>query len=176
MSPPNQKPYPVDSQVHISGSMELKFKNILKSIEKKDQTPLTSEKFPSFSGHRGPYYEIRFIPSDFSKKSASLYVDVAQSYLRKKAKSKSHSAVEIPAINITVSLAYLIESTGNSISDKREIKSVSVQTEKRKIDSQAELQKKVVVASFPQLVSHAELNLSETEGRSLVILVKMCYQ
>ena len=174
-TPPKGKPYPVDSEVNISGSMIVKAKNVLKSIEKKDQTPLTSEKFPTFNGHRGPLYEIRFIPSDFSRKNASLYVDVAQSYLRKKSK-KGHSIVEIPAMNVTVSVLHQIsEGSGSFTSNRREIKSVSVPVEAKSFDSRNELQNKVVVASFPQLVSHAELQPEGevVQGQALIIRVNM---
>ena len=175
MSPPTQKPLPVVSEVMLSGSMKIKVKNILKSIEKNDQVPFTSSEFPCVKGHpHGPRYQIRFFPSNFSKeKSSALYIDVAKSYLHKKAKRKleHHRMVEIPPMDITVHLTY--GSEGASC-EGQEIKMEKVETDMKTIDSisRGESSKRLVVASFPQLVSHADLNLPEAlaEGRSLLVI------
>lgn len=169
LSPPMQKPYPVVSQVNISGEMPINGKTFLKSIKKNIQKPLTSEEFPSYKEHRGPRYEMRFFPSNFGKGSVSLYIDVAQAYLRKKSKSTEHSVVEIPKMSITVTLFLCNEGAGGS----KEIKSVSITTEKKEIDSRSKAAETAVIASFPKLVSHTELNLSETEGQGIVICVNM---
>ena len=179
------KSYPTFCQVNISGHMSIKVKSILKSIEKNCTTPFTSETFPPLNGH-GPCFEMRFYHSDFSRKSASLYIDVAQSYLRKKSKNKKHSdnIIEIPAMNVMVTISYDYKSSsatnGQSTAscsdrDRREIKSMSVQTEMKKIVmySTGTTKKEVIVASFPQLVSHTELNLREAEKQFLVICVNM---
>ena len=175
MSPPNQKPLPVVSEVMFSGSMKIKVKDLLKSIERNSRNPITSDEFPRVKGHHGPRYEMRFFPSNFGKGNSSLYINVARSYLHKKAKNKEHRRpIEIPAMNVSVHLSYEISSEGGR---GNEIKSEMLDTDVKTIDSQGEASSKMcVVASFPQLVSHAELGLSDTlaDGRSsLVICVNM---
>ena len=56
---------------------------------------------------------------------------------------------------------------------KREITSVSLQTERREIDSQNLSVEAAVVASFPKLISHGKLNLSKVEGQSIMICVNL---
>lgn len=171
MSPPHQKPLPVDSGITVMGSMKVKVKEVLKLIDKNSQNPVLSGEFPSFKGHRGPCYEMRFFPSTFSKeKCSALYIDVARSYLNKKSKRKEqHRTVEIPAMDITVQLSYDGGESGS-------IKTETLETVAKKIDSCGDASNRLPVASFPKLVSHAELGLSEAiaEGRSsLVIHVDM---
>ena len=165
MSPQNQKPLPV------MGSMKIKLKDIQKSIDKNSQNFLSGE-FPSFKSHHGPRYEMRFVPSTFSKeKYSALYIDVARSYLNKKSKRKEqqHRMVEIPAMSITVHLSY------NGV-DGSFIKTGALETGVKMIYSCGDASEHPPVASFPKLVSHSELGLSEAlaEGRSsLVIHVNM---
>ena len=164
------------SQVHFSGSMTIEVKKVLKAIEKNDQAPLTSDRFPSFNGH-GPYYQMRFYPSDFGKKNASLYVNVAQSYLQKRSKSTKHSHVEIPAMKVTATLSYASKKTSianTQSSCGRKIKSKCVETKVKKINSNSDTPSmEGLVASFTQIVSHAELNLPGAEERFIVISVTM---
>jgi hypothetical protein len=159
--------------------MKIKTKDILKSIERNNQNPITSDKFPQVKGHHGPRYEMQFFPSNFGKGNSSLYIDVARSYLHKKAKNKEHRRpIEIPAMIITVHLYYGGESSSED-GRGHEIKSEILETDVKKIDIQGEASsKRCVVASFPQLVSHTELGLSDrdvvADGRSsLVIRVDM---
>ena len=172
MSPPTQKPLPVDSEMTVMGSMKVKVKEILKLIDRNSQNPVLSGEFPSFKSHRGPRYEMRFFPSTFSKECSALYIDVARSYLNKKSKRKEqHRMVEIPAMNITVQLSYDGAEGGS-------IKVEKLETAARKFDSCGDASERLQpVASFPKLVSHAELGLSKAlaEGRSsqLVIQVDM---
>ena len=158
--------------------MKIKMKDIHKSIERNNQNPVTSDEFPRVKGHHGPRYEMRFFPSNFGKGNSSLYVDVARSYLHKKAKNKEHRRlIEIPAMMITVHLSYGSESSGEDGTKGHEVKSETMETGVKKIDLQGEASsKRCVVASFPQLVSHTELGLSDVavDGRSsLVIRVDM---
>ena len=79
--------------------------------------------------------------------------------------------VEIPAMNITVQLSYDGAEGGS-------IKVEKLETAARKFDSCGDASERLQpVASFPKLVSHAELGLSKAlaEGRSsqLVIQVDM---
>ena len=172
MSPPNQKPLPVDSAITVMGSMKIKLKEVQKLIDKNSQNPVLSGEFPSFKSHRGPRYEMRFFPSTFSKeKCSALYIDVAKSYLNKKLKRKEaqHRMIEIPAMNITVQLSYDGVEGGF-------IKTGALETDVKTINSCGDASKRTPVASFPKLVSHAELGLSEAlaEGHSsLVIHVDM---
>ena len=173
MSPLNQiKPLPVDSAITVMGSMKIKVKEVQKSIDKNSRNPMLSGEFPSFKSHRGPRYEMRFVPSTFSKeKYSALYIDVAKSYLNKKSKRKEpqHRMVEIPAMSITVQLSYDgVE--GNFI------KTGALETDVKMVNSCGDASERPPVASFPKLVSHSELGLSEAlaEGRSsLVIHVNM---
>ena len=156
--------------------MTLKIKNVLKLIEKHEQTPCTSEKFPLFNGHHGLCYEMRFFPSNFSKNSASLYIDVARSYLNKKAKSRQHNIIDVPAMDITVSLSYDSDGAACSGAESSEIKTVTLSTEKQTINCGSDHEavgKGAVVAAFPQLVSHSELELTAVKGKLLVISVNM---
>lgn len=170
-SPPNTKPLPVVSELTFSGSMKIKVKDILKSVEKNSQSPVTSDEFPRVKGHHGPRYEIKFFPSNFGKeKSSALYIDVARSYLsKKKAKSKEHhQMIEIPAMTITVQLSY----DGSEGGRGREIKIETLETDVKMVDSRGEASRRSAVASFPQLVTHAELGLSDAlaEGHSLLVI------
>ena len=162
--------------------MKIDTKNILKSIDKKDSPPVISGEFPSKKqGYRGPCYEMRLIPSDFSKKNASLYVDVARSYLRKKSKKEdAQSLVNIPPL--TVSLTLLSSNSVSGCETCAElgsdaccgIKSMSVKTEQKCIDSRSNAKEKGLVASFPQMISHEELKTLDS-GRSLVIRVNISH-
>ena len=159
--------------------MKIKLKQISKAIEKNDQNPLTSDKFPCVEGHRGPCYKIRFFPSNFSKeKSSALYIDVARSYLKRAKNKEQKQTIEIPAMNISVHLSYSSEGESSEGSVRQEIKTLTQEMGVQKIDSRTvEASKRIVIASFPQLVSHAELSLSEAlaDGRSsLIIRVEMC--
>ena len=167
-----RKPHPIISQVMIAGHMRVKIKSILKSIASNDQSPLTSDRFPTFSGYHGARYEMRFYPSDFSKNSASLYIDVAKSYLSKKAK-QHHSFVEIPAMDISVTLSYTDDDGVASGADSREIKSVTVSIDSKRSHCQSKARVMAVVASFPQIVSHSELRLSKEKAKSIDICVNM---
>ena len=163
---------PVDSAITVMGSMKIKLKDVQKSIDKNSQNPVLSGEFPCFKSHRGPRYEMRFVPSTFSKeKYSALYIDVAKSYLNKKSKRKEpwHRMIEIPAMSITVHLSY--DGVDGSF-----IKTGALETYVKRIDSCGDASVRPPVASFPKLVSHAELRLSEAlaEGRSsLVIHVNM---
>jgi hypothetical protein len=155
------------------GSMKIKVKEVLKSIDKNSQTPVLSSEFPSIKSHRGARYEMRFFPSTFSKekKCSALYIDVARSYLTKKSKRKEqqHRMIEIPAMNITVQLSY--DGAEGGV-----IKTEKLETDVKRINSCGDASERPPVASFPKLVSHAELGLSEAlaEGHSsLVIHVDM---
>ena len=171
----NQKTLPV------VGFMKMKVKNILKHIKKNDQTPITSDEFPWVKGHHGLCYEMRFFTSNFGNQgNCSLYIDVARSYLHNKAKNKKHhKTIEVPAMNITVTMSlyhYGGESATSEDGRGHEIKREMLETNMKQINSQGEASKTCVVASFPQLVSHAELGLPNaiTEGRStLDICVEM---
>ena len=143
----------------------MKVKNILKSVKKKSQPSMISDEFPPPNGYEGPRYKMRLIPSDFSKECASLYIDLAQSYLS----SKQHSTVEIPAMDITVTLSY----DGESVRGWSSIKTVTDRTVKRKIDSENRSQISTQIASFPHLLSHAELKLNKSKGRKVVVSVNM---
>ena len=176
--PLNQKPVPVDSEVMFSGSMKIKIKNILKQIEKNDQSAITSGEFPCVKGHRSPRYEMRFFPSNFGKASSALYIDVAKSYLRKKFKSKQ--SIMIPAMNITVQLSYGGDASSEAGTCRSHvIKTETLETGMKTIDDgqgEASKSSRCMVASFPQLVSHAELGLTDAplDGRSsLVIRIEM---
>ena len=149
--------------------MKIEVMDILKSV-KDSQYSMTSDEFPPPNGYEGPRYKMRFHTSNFSKEHhrASLYIDVAQSYFP----SKQQSTVEIPAMDITVTLYYDGDSVGGS-SESSEIKSVTIRNEKKKIDCESGCQRMPPVASFPQLVSHAELKLTESKGQSLVVTVNM---
>jgi hypothetical protein len=154
------------------GSMKIKVKDVLKSIDKNSQNPVLSGEFPSIKSHRGARYEMRFFPSTFSKeKCSALYIDVAKSYLNKKSKRKEqqHRMIEIPAMNITVQLSY--DGVEGGV-----IKTGKLETDAKTINSCGDASERPPVASFPKLVSHAELGLSEAlaEGHSsLVIHVDM---
>ena len=81
--------------------------------------------------------------------------------------------IEIPAMNITVQLSYDgSEGASSEAGRGHEIKTEMLETEVKKIDSRGEASKRSAVASFPQLVSHAELGLSDAlaEGRSLLVI------
>ena len=148
-----------------------KIANIVKSYEKKDA--IISDKFPSRNcSHHGPKYEMKFFPSDYSNNCASLYIDVAKSYLSKKAK-QHHNSVDVPPMDISVTLSYANDGAAPFGAESREIKSVRVSTEMKTINCQSKAKGVALVASFPQLVSHSELKLSESEGRSIVICVNM---
>ena len=166
-----RKPHPIISQVMIAGHMRVKIKNILNSIASNDQSPLTSEQFPTSSGYHGARYEMSFFPSNFSKNSASLCIDVAKSYLSKKAK-QHHIFVEIPAMDISVTLSYADDGSIASGADSREIKSVTLSIDSKKINCQSKAEMHVV-ASFPQIVSHSELRLSQEKAKSIDICVNM---
>ena len=161
------KPYPVVSSVNISivGSMKIKVEDILKSAENNSQATMISEEFPPPNGYEGPRYEMRFYPSDFSKECASLYIHVTQSYLS----SKQQSIIEIPEMDITVTVSY----DGESVEGSSPIKMVTDRTENRKIDSENRSQMTTQIASFPHLLSHAELKLNKSKGRKLAVSVKM---
>ena len=171
MKPLNRRPLSVDSAITVTGSMKIKLKDIQKSIDKNSQNFLSGE-FPSFKSHRGPRYEMRFVPSTFSKeKCSALYINVARSYINKKSKHKEqqHRMIKIPAMSITVQLSY--DGVDGSF-----IKTGALETDVKIIDSCGDAYKRPPVASFPKLVSHAELGLSKAlaEGRSsLVIHVNM---
>ena len=84
--------------------------------------------------------------------------------------------IEIPAMIITVQLSYGSEGGSSESGKGYEIKTEMLETDVKKIDSHGEASKRSAVASFPQLVSHAELGLSDAlaEGRSsLVIRIEM---
>lgn len=77
----------------------------------------------------------------------------------------------IPAMNVTIRLSY-----GSDGGEGGSIKRETLETDMKKIDGCGEASGRLSVASFPKLVSHAELGLSEalTEGRSsLIIHVEM---
>lgn len=131
---------------------------------------MISDEFPSPQArYGGPPYEMRFHPANFSNTHTSLYIDVARSYLR-----KQDSIVEIPAMSIEVTLSY-DEQSAKSCS--RDIKLVTVHREvkKKMVDTQSkDLTMDSVVANFPQLISHDDLQkLSQSDSRSLTISVNM---
>ena len=83
--------------------------------------------------------------------------------------------IEIPAMMIAVHLSYSSEgasSEGSKLKGYHEIKTVTLETDVKKIDSCGEASKRSAVASFPQLISHVELGLSDAlaEGRSLLVI------
>ena len=145
--------------------MKIKVKNILKSAKKKSHAPMISEEFPPPNGYEGPRYEMRFYPSDFSKECASLYINLTQPYLS----SKQQSTIEIPAMDITVTVSY----DGESVGGWSSIKKVTERTVKRKIDSKNRSEMTTQIASFPHLLSHAELKLNKSKGRKLAVSVNM---
>lgn len=167
VSPPEQSSYPVASQVNISGDLCIKVKHILKLIERNSHKPFTSDEFPSKKAYGGPRYEMRFFASNFGRDSISLYIAVSQNYLHRRAKSKNAQVV-IPALDITATIYHCSE--GHS---RCEITSVSLQTERKEIDSQNVSVEAAVVASFPKLVTHRELNLSKTESQSIMVCVNL---
>ena len=143
-----------------------------RSIAMNDETPITSDKFPSHSGYEGPHYEIQFFPSDAAdSKFVSISINVANSYLRTIARSRVRGrlTVEIPAMEINVTISYASQTTA---SESIEIKSVMTVTKKTEIDCESSCLWTAEVASFPQIVSHAQLKLPQSES-IIIIKVKM---
>ena len=171
MNSPAQNNYSGEKFTKIFGELQIKSKTLLKSIDTNSQIPFTSEEFPSLKDYQEsrPRYELRLYPTNFGKESVSLYIDLAQSYVSKKVRSKE---VEIPAMDVSVML-YKCHSNAKGAGDiggRCEIATVSVRTERQRINCSRNKTERAAIVSFPQLVSHKDLNLSKTEPHSTVMV------
>ena len=149
----------------MSAFLQIDGKTFTKAVKTKQQKPFTSEAFPLQSEHPGPRYEIRFFPCNFSKKGASLYVDVARENLQR------NKVVDIPSMDLTVTLSRFGAGVDGQEERPTVIKSLSVKTKRMVIRGCSKSGRTVSVASFPQLVNHEEMGFAGTEREGLLVRV-----
>ena len=149
----------------MSAFLQINGKTFTKAVKTKQQKPFMSEAFPLQSKHSGPRYEIRFFPCNFSKKGASLYVDVARENIQR------NKVVDIPSMDLTVTLSRFVNGEDGQKERHMVIKSLSVKTMRMMIRSCSKSGQPVSVASFPQLVNHEEIDFTGTEREGLLVRV-----
>ena len=178
---------PTVSSIRIAGQIQIPLKKVFSHIAKQKHKPFKSDHFPSLKGQRGLYFEFRFFPSNFSKDSCALYLDLSRDYLREKSVCSPTTPIKMPTMEVTASIQISPVETrdlkhpkrtglGECIEQASEIVPASTREMNDLPAFVLSKQNFVTVTSFPHLVKHSDLKkFREFPQRYIVIQVTLEY-
>lgn len=172
-----------ESSVFISGQIQVSQKKIFHYISEAKQSPIKSNCFPS-PKTQGLCYEFRFFPTNFSKlkDSCALYLDIARTYLRERAKESQSVTITFPKMKVTASVhvSHIHQQGAEQPVLVRECigqDTVSVPATPHEISDLTEFvkskQNRIPVTSFPHLVKHSDIERFRGKAQQGHVLIKI---